>query len=110
MQGVILERMGFKDFAQPDHINRNRLDNRRCNLRPVTLSQNNCNRGIPSNNTSGYKGVWFDKCRGKWRGDIRVSGKKISLGYHDDPKEAVKAYNEAALKYHGEFAVLNEIK
>ena len=44
MHRVILERMGFKNFARSDHINRNRLDNRRCNLRPETNHQNGCNR------------------------------------------------------------------
>ncbi len=102
MHRVILERMGYKDFIQPDHINGNGLDNRRCNLRPATASQNRCNRGKQSNNTSGYKGVCWD--RKKWRAYIGVNGKRIHLGLFDNIKDAARAYNEAALKYHKEFA------
>lgn len=107
MHRVILERMGFKDFAQSDHINQDKLDNRRYNLRPATFSQNGCNQGVQKNNTSGYKGVFWNQ--GKWMTQIKVDGKVIYLGYYDDPKEAARAYNKAALKYHGEFAVLNEV-
>lgn len=107
MHRIILQRMGFRSFAKSDHINRNKLDNRRCNLRPATDSQNSCNQGIQKNNTSGYKGVHWSY--GKWRAVIGVNGKKIYLGSYNDPKEAARAYNKAALKYHGEFAVLNEV-
>ncbi len=58
MHRVILERMGHRNFARSDHINRRRkLDNCRSNLRPATASQSCCNRGKFSNNTSGYTGV-----------------------------------------------------
>ena len=109
MHRVILEQMGFKDFTKSDHINRDRLDNRRCNLRPATHSQSACNRGKPKNNTSGYHGVWWEKRREKWFVRISVKKKPIFLGYFDDLKEAARVYNEAVLKYHGEFAVLNEV-
>ena len=107
MHRVILERMGFKDFARSDHINRNRLDNRRCNLRPATANQNSYNQGKHKNNTSGYRGVSPE--RGKWRAGIQVRGKQLNLGRFGDLKEAAKAYDEAAIKYHGEFATLNGV-
>ncbi len=107
MHRVILERMGYQDFADSDHINRNGLDNRRCNLRPATGSQNGWNTGKRKDNTSGYKGVYWD--RKKWRARIKVNGKPIHLGLFDDIKDAARAYNEAALKYHKEFAVLNKV-
>ncbi len=107
MHRVILERMGYQDFAESDHINENGLDNRRCNLRPATASQNRCNRGLTKHNTSGYKGVSWD--RKKWHTKIMVNGKPIHLGLFDDIKDAARAYNEAVIKYHGEFAVLNEV-
>lgn len=91
-----------------DHINRNKLDNRRENLRICTRSQNCANVGILPSNTSGYKGVSFDSREGKWRANIRVKGKKHSLGYFENIIEAVSAYNIAALEHFGEFAVLNQ--
>jgi len=107
MHRVILERMGFKDFAHSDHINGDPLDNCRCNLRPATFSQNGCNRGKQKNNTSGHTGVSWK--RGKWWAYLRVKKKYLHLGYFDDLKEAACAYDEAALKYHGEFATVNGI-
>lgn len=107
MHRVVLERMGFKDFAESDHINRNGLDNRRGNLRPATRSQNVYNRGKQKSNTSGYIGVSWSE--GKWRAYIRTGGKLIHLGYFDDPKEAARVRDKAALKYHGEFANLNGV-
>jgi len=107
MHRKILERMGFRNFTFSDHVNRNGLDNRRCNLRPATYSQSSWNRGIQKNNTSGYIGV--SRKRRKWRVQINVNGRKRYLGCYDDPKEAAKVYNKAAFKYRGEFAVLNEV-
>ena len=104
MHRVILERMGYKDFAKSDHVNGKGLDNRRCNLRPATNPQNGWNQGVQSNNTSGYKGVYWYKPTKKWRAQIKVNKKKIYLGYFDDIEDAVNAYNKAAIKYHGEFA------
>jgi hypothetical protein len=91
-----------------DHKNCNTLDNRRANLRLATHSQNMCNRPKSSaKTTSKYRGVHFDKQRGKWVAKIQVNRKIIWLGYFDSENDAAKAYDNAAKKIHGEFARLN---
>lgn len=102
---VIAARMGI--VGAPDHIDRNGLNNRRDNLRSASGGQNNANQAVRADNTSGYKGVCWDKRREKWQANIRTNGKKRHLGYFDDPVEAAKAYDQAALAAFGEFAVLN---
>ena len=95
-----------------DHINGNKLDNRKCNLRLCNLTENNRNRGKihfkqSQSVVSKYKGVWWD--RTKWRTAITVNNKKIYLGRFYNEDEAAKAYNEASKKYFGEFSYLNNI-
>ena len=68
---------------QVDHINGNRLDNRRCNLRLATDGQNMGNSKIPRHNTSGFKGVSWDKRREQWEAYISKKDKKIHLGRFD---------------------------
>lgn len=80
----------------------NGLDNRRSNLRPATRAQNNANRRLRRDNTSGYKGVSFYK--GKWKAQIMHAGKAYVLGCYDTKEEAFKVYCEAAKRFHGEFA------
>ncbi len=87
-----------------DHIDGNGLNNQRSNLRLCTTSQNQQNSRRRTDNTSGYKGVSFDQRRGRWKAQIRVNGKRITLGRYDDIEHAAAAYHEAALRYHGEFA------
>ena len=95
---------------QIDHKNGNRSDNRWCNLREATHTENQLNTDLYKNNTSGYKGVVWSKKACKWQVQIRDNNKSKWLGYYDDETAAAKVYNEAAIKYHGEFARLNEIK
>jgi len=92
-----------------DHINGNKSDNRRCNLRLCTHSENQCNSGCQSNNTSGYKGVSWDKHNNKWRAKICINNKQIHLGLFTDKEEAAQEYNKASLKHHGRFANLNKL-
>lgn len=97
-----------------DHINGDGLDNRKQNLRICTKSENACNRGIDRDNTSGYKGVCYISNKTKrvkrWIAQIAINKKHICIGYFHTKEEAAIAYNEAATKYHGEFAKLNIIK
>ena len=116
VKGIQLQRLllwdSIKNNYLVDHINGDKLDNRRQNLRLVTMSQSNMNRKSINFKRrqdifSKYKGVWWD--RNKWRAAITVAGKKIYLGRFFDENEAALAYNKAALLYHGEFACLNRI-
>lgn len=92
-----------------DHINGNIYDNRRENLRIGNKSTNGSNlRHLPIHNTSGFKGVAFDKVNNKWRAQIQVNGKSIKIGRFKDKIDAAKAYDEAAIKYFGEFACTNK--
>lgn len=108
---LILQLMGKVIGAdeKPDHIDRNTLNNLESNLRVCSNSQNNINQGLRKDNTSGGKGVILLKKYKKWRARININHERINLGNFDTKEEAMKAYNDAAIKYHGEFAVLNEI-
>ena len=86
-----------------DHVNGNTLDNRRCNLRIATASQNIMNRPPRSGTASGLKGVSFDKRYGTWRASIKANGKTRHLGSFRDPHEAHAAYMAVARELHGEF-------
>lgn len=88
-----------------DHINGDKLDNRRCNLRVCSHNGNMRNRGIQKNNTSGYKGV--HKEGNKFKARIRVSGKLLHIGMFNTAKIAAIEYNKMAVKLHGDFARLN---
>lgn len=94
------------DLKKIDHKNRNGLDNRRRNLRRASESQNQMNRGLPKNNTSGFKGVSWIGREGRWRASIRHSVLTV-LGSFRTAREAGLAYDAAARKYFGRFARFN---
>jgi len=94
--------MGFPEKGI-DHINGNTLDNRKKNLRLCNQSENLRNRSKPINNSSGYKGVSFDKKRGMFRADIRHMYKRHFLGHFHTAQEASNAYVSFAKKVQGEF-------
>lgn len=94
----------YNDGNQVDHINCNELDCRKGNMRICTSIQNSRNKQKRSNNTSGYKGVFWNKRIHKWMGQIDINGKHIHLGVFTCIHRAYVAYCKAALKYHGEFA------
>lgn len=86
-----------------DHINRDKLDNRRENLRTATAQQNSFNVDKHSDNTSGHKGVTWDKLRRKWVASIVKDGKRRFLGRFDTAEEAARTYDDAAELLFGEF-------
>ncbi len=92
---------------ESDHKNGRKLDNQRANLRICTKKQNLQNQSLRKDSKSGYKGVCWNKADNKWRSQIRVNGKRKHLGLFTCLVKAAKAYDEAALKYHGKFAKLN---
>ena len=92
-----------------DHKNRDKLNNRKYNLIECTVLQNNLNRGIQSNNTSGHKGISFDKRRNKWRSRITVGGHDKHLGYFDTIDGAINARSTAELIYHQQKDTFDDI-
>jgi hypothetical protein len=86
-----------------DHINGNRLDNRKENLRLCTMKENRFNNKNYSTNKSGYPGVSWHKKAGKWRARIQVQEKQIHLGLFDSLEEAIAARQQAEIDYFGEY-------
>ena len=87
-----------------DHINLDKSDNRFCNLRLATKSQNSANKTKMSNNKSGYKGVSFLKSSQKWVAEIVKDGVRYFLGSFDDPIQAYKAYCKKSVELYGSFS------
>lgn len=87
-----------------DHINRNPLDNRWCNLRLATSTQQKANTKVHRDTYSGLKGVSWFKRDSKWRAYGRRGDKQIHLGYFDSKEEAYEAYKKFALNEYGEYA------
>lgn len=87
-----------------DHKNVKPDDNRWTNLRPATTGQNSQNRHMRSDNTSGFKGVSWQKSASKWRASIGHNRKVYFLGLHDTAKAAYDAYCKAAAHFHKDFA------
>ena len=98
--------MGFPNGVV-DHINGHPDDNRRSNLRITTQHCNTQNSAKPRSNTTGYKGVCFDKHKGKFMAFIQPNGRFKFLGYFSNPVDAAHAYDRAAVFYFGEYARLN---
>jgi hypothetical protein len=94
--------------VEVDHENGNGLDNRRLNLRIATTAENQHNQTVlRSDNTIGFKGVFKDKRRNKYHGQLQVGEKHLTFGSFDTPQEAADLYDEMAIKYFGEFACTN---
>ena len=106
-------RIGFVNVPSKsfiDHINHNGLDNRRCNLRVATHSENMRNRKPQLGTSSKFKGVCWMKKVNKWQVSIRYNKVKLHLGLYSNEIKAAKAYDGVAKELHGEFARLNFTK
>jgi len=97
------------DKRQCDHIDNNGLNNVRSNLRICTNQQNQRSSRKRTRGTSKYKGVFWNYANSKWLSAIRTKKEQIHLGCFDSEIEAAQAYDSAALKYHGRFALTNEM-
>ena len=86
-----------------DHIDGNTLNMRKYNLRECTRQENGCNRAKPKNNTSGVKGVTWDKFNEKWMAHLCYKQQRMTLGYFDDLDEATECRKRAEEKYFGEY-------
>lgn len=100
--------VGPREDQVVDHINGDKLDNRKANLRACSHAENLRNRKRNRNNRTGFKGVYFDASNGgarqPWRAEIRVDRRRVRLGRFSTPEMAHEAYCHAAAKLHGEFA------
>jgi hypothetical protein len=106
MHHLVLPR---KDNLIVDHIDGDRTNNQRSNLRLATYSQNSANRK-KTHGTSIYKGVsWYEK-QDKWVMKWYEGGRQLHGGYFDCEHDAAKAYNREMFRVHGEFAKLNVIE
>lgn len=105
--------MDLKDFEYVDHIDGNGYNNKKNNLRICNLNQNSCNR--KSSGEIKYLGVYIMKIKNKgkiykyYRANITKNNKGIYLGLFKSAEKAAIAYNNAAIKYHGDFARINII-
>lgn len=107
MQNQIMEPCGN---LWVDHINGDKLDNRRVNLRFCSHSQNAVNKIVSKDNTSGYKGVSYrgnEKRIKRWRAYIKQNRKQIFIGNYLTAEEAAKAYDKKAKEIYGQFAKPN---
>lgn len=101
--------MGTPKGMDTDHIDGNKLNNQKTNLRIATRTENARNQRPVRGGSSQYKGVGWHKAANKWRADIRINGELKYLGLFTDEIQAAKSYNEAATKYFGEFAQINKL-
>ena len=91
-----------------DHIDENKTNNNLTNLRWATKTENGQNKGKNKNNTSGFKGVSYDKTKNKYRAVIKINEKRKHLGYFKTAKEASAEYDESAKENHKEFYYKNK--
>ena len=98
------------DNRRVDHINHNVKDNRKSNLRIVTISQNAINKKIVSNNTSGVTGICWNKNSCCWQAYITLNYKTKHLGCFKNKEDAIKARKDAEEKYFGEYSYKNSMK
>lgn len=98
----------YMDGALPggpvDHCDCDGLNNRWENLRRCTPGQNQANRGKYKNNTTGYKGVHFDRKTSRYNAQLSVNGRSHWLGWHDTAEQAHAAYRAASKRLNGEFS------
>ena len=99
--------MNAMDYTEVDHWDNNGLNNQKNNLRFATESQNGINRPKQSNNSSGYKGVYWNKQAQKWMVRIQINKKNHFVGLFSDLIIAARAYDKKAAELFGEFAKLN---
>jgi hypothetical protein len=114
MHVYIARKMGLQ--GKVDHKDRNRLNNKRENLREATFSEDRRNRKVFKNNTSGYKGVYFKKAQpehrrhhDKWYAAISYNGIQMQSGYFDTIEEAIEERKRMIKLYYGEFIDPDEI-
>lgn len=99
--------LSIKKGKQTDHINGNKLDNRKANLREATGFENHWNTKKHIDNTSGFKGVTWHKVARKWAVRIQQYGKPMYLGLFTTAEEAAHAYDKRARELFGEYARTN---
>ena len=92
-----------------DHKDRNYLNYQKNNLRVANKSLNAIN-SFRSDNTSGYRGVSWSEQNKKWMVQLTKNKNRMTIGFFEDKHEAARAYNEAVIKYFGEFAYINPIE
>lgn len=97
--------------VEVDHVNRNRLDNRKCNLRIATRTQNEVNKGKRSGSKNKMKGVQHVPRNRKnpWMATVSINNRAKHLGYFPSEIAAARAYNEAVRKIHGDYAYTNPV-
>ena len=103
LHNYILNRKPSKDNIVCDHKDKNKLNNRKYNLRIVSQSINCFNTNLYKNNISGIKGVHFHKKRKYWDSYITFNKKRINLGQYKDKNKAISVRKEAELKYYGKY-------
>lgn len=104
-QRILMHKL-LTGWPRTDHKDGYGLNNQWSNLREATGSQNQCNTG-PRGGSSRFKGVSWDRATGNWRANIQIDGKGRNLGRFADEEVAARAYDSAAVRFHGEFAHLN---